>query len=195
MKARELLVVGAGGYGRSVAEAATASGAFTVVGFADDRWPDLESIWGLPILGRITDLAALRAHASAAVVAIGDNARRRAVFDSATAAGFELVPVIHPRAIVSPSALVGRGVTVMAGAVIGCEAQLGDGVVVSAGAVIDHQGKLGDFAQASAGACLGGGASIGTEAWVQEGCALRPGENVAPKTTVTSAARNSSPAK
>lgn len=185
MKTRELMIVGAGGYGRSVAEAATASGAFTVVGFADDRWPDLEPIWGLPILGRITDLAALRTHASAAVIAIGDNARRRAVFDLAIAAGFELVSIIHPRAIVSPSALVGRGVTVMAGAVIGCEAQLGDGVVVSAGAVIDHQGKLGDFAQASAGACMGGGASLGVEAWIQEGCAMRPGERVAAKTTVS----------
>jgi len=195
MKARELLVIGAGGFGRSVAEAAAASGAFAVVGFADDRWPDLEPIWGLPILGRIADLAALRVHATAAVIAIGDNARRRAVFALATAAGFELVSVIHPRAIVSPSALVGSGVTVMAGAVIGCEAQLGDGVVVSAGAVIDHHGKLGEFSQASAGACLGGGASIGTEAWIQEGCALRPGENVAPKTTVTSTTRHSGSAQ
>lgn len=189
MNPRALVVVGAGGYGRSVAEAAAASGAFTVVGFADDRWPDLEPIWGLPILGRTGDLAGLRAHASAAVIAIGNNSRRRALFDQAAGAGFELISVIHPRAIVSPSALVGRGVTVMAGAVIGCEATLGDGAIVSAGAVIDHHVQLGDFAQASAGACLGGGASLGTEAWIQEGCALRPGEKMAARTTV-SAQRN-----
>jgi len=186
MKARDLLVIGAGGYGRSVAEAAAACGAFAVVGFADDRWPDLAPVGGLPVLGRIADLSALLQQATAAVVAIGDNARRRLVFELAATAGFELVSIVHPRAIVSPSALIGRGVTVMAGSVIGCEAQLHDGVIVSAGAVLDHHCELADFSQASAGACMGGGSSLGIEAWIQEGCALRPGTKVAARTIVGS---------
>lgn len=185
MSTRTLVVMGAGGYGRSVAEAAAASSAYDVVGFLDDRWPDLEPIWGLPILGRTADLATLRKQASAAVIAIGNNSRRRAVFQLADAAGFDLISVVHPRAIISPSARVGRGVTIMAGAVIGCEVWLGDGVIVSAGAVVDHHGRLEDFSQVSAGASLGGGVSLGPEAWVQEGCALRPSEKIPAGTTVS----------
>jgi len=193
MKARELLVVGAGGYGRSVAEAAAASGEFSVVGFADDRWPDLAPIGGIPVLGRIADLSALRQQAPVAIVAIGDNARRRSVFELATTAGFELVSIVHPRAIVSPSAVIGRGVTIMAGSVVGCEARLRDGVIVSAGAVLDHHCELADFSQASAGACMGGGSSLGVEAWIQEGCALRPGAKVAARTIVGSIQSNGRP--
>jgi sugar O-acyltransferase (sialic acid O-acetyltransferase NeuD family) len=184
MSSTKLIVIGAGGYGRAVAEAAVASGAYALVGFADDRWPDLDPIGSVPILGRIGDLPALREQAPAAVVAIGNNAKRRELSGLALAVGFELASILHPRAIVSPSAEVGRGVTVMAGAVVGCEARLGDGVVVSTGAVIDHHCHLADFAQVSAGACMGGGSSLGAEAWIQEGCALRPGEKVGDKVIV-----------
>ena len=49
---KRLLVLGAGGYGRAVAEAAMAMGGHTVVGFVDDRWPVLVPIWNLPEIGR-----------------------------------------------------------------------------------------------------------------------------------------------
>ncbi|MDI9332840.1 MAG: hypothetical protein QM533_00535 [Cytophagales bacterium] len=40
------LVVGAGGHGRSVAEAAELSGQFEVVGFLDDSQPAVEPVLG-----------------------------------------------------------------------------------------------------------------------------------------------------
>ena len=46
-----LLVVGAGGHGRSVGEAAELSGQFTVVGFLDDSLPVGETVLGLSVLG------------------------------------------------------------------------------------------------------------------------------------------------
>jgi sugar O-acyltransferase (sialic acid O-acetyltransferase NeuD family) len=179
-----LLLVGAGGFGRAVADAVLASNRFMPIGFVDDRWPDLPAVWELPILGRLADLPHLRGRASAAVIAIGDNARRRAAFELAAQAGFELVNVIHPKAHVSYHVTLGRGVVVMAGAILGTEARLDDGAIVNVGAVVDHQARVGAFAHLGVGACMAGGATLGAEAWLQEGRILGPGAVVEPGRTV-----------
>jgi sugar O-acyltransferase (sialic acid O-acetyltransferase NeuD family) len=181
---RKLLVIGGGGYGRSVAGAVVEAAQFDLAGFADDRWPDLPHIWERPVLGRLADLVALRELADAAVVAIGDNVRRREVFALAAAAGFDLVSVVHPSAIVSPRAVLGKGVTVMAGAIVGCEARIDDGALVNSGSVVDHHCQVGRFAQLGVGACMGGGSVLGPGAWLQEGRALGPGCHVKDGATV-----------
>ena len=172
------LVIGAGGYGQSVAEATVAVGEHTVEGFVDDRWPDLTPISGLPVAGRLSDLPTLRSLADAVVPAIGDAQARRAAFELAAACGFELVQVIHPRAIVSPSAVFGRGVTVMAGAVIGTEARIDDGAIVNAGAVVEHHAHVGAYGHLGAGACMGGGSVLEPGAKLTAGQALQPGQRL-----------------
>ena len=52
-----LLVVGAGGHGRSVAEAAELSGRFEVVGLLDDSLTAGESVLGVPVLGPVVSMA------------------------------------------------------------------------------------------------------------------------------------------
>ena len=170
-----LLVIGAGGYGRAVAEAAMAMGGHTVVGFVDDRWPDLVPIWDLPVVGRLADLPGLRLTADAVVPAIGNSQARRSACAAALAAGFELASVVHPRAFVSPSAVLGLGVTVMAGAVIGTLARIDDGAIVNAGAVVDHDGHVGAYAHVGVGACMGGGSALAPGASLRIGQTLAPG--------------------
>jgi acetyltransferase-like isoleucine patch superfamily enzyme len=147
-------------------------------GFVDDRWPDLPAIWDIPVVGRLSDLVALRSLADAVIIAIGDNTRRRLAFESALAAGFEIANVIHPRAHLSSRVRMGRGVAVMAGAIIGTEASVDDGAIVNAAAVVDHHGRVGAFAHLGVGACMGGGAVLGEGAWLQEGRTLAPGQIV-----------------
>ncbi len=145
MAKTRLLVVGAGGHGRSVAEAAELSGQFQVVGFLDDSLPVGETVLGLPVLGPVASMAQHRAAANQAIVAIGDNAVREKLMQQLAAAGFEWATVVHPRAIVSPSAVLGAGSAVMAGAIVGTEARLGVGAIVNCGAVVDHHATVEDF--------------------------------------------------
>lgn len=160
MPAPALLIVGAGGFGRSVAEAAEASGAFRVGGFIDDRGPELGLVLGRPVLGRLLDLEGLRGNFQQLVVAVGDNARRRELCVQLRAAGFDLATVVHPRAWISAHASVGAGSMVMAAAVVGTEARIGEGVIVNCGAVVDHHALVGDFAHLEVGSCLGGGGRL-----------------------------------
>lgn len=82
---------------------------------------------GRPVLGLVASVAQHRAAADQAMLPIGNNAVREKLPHQLAAVDFEVTTVVHPRAIVSPSALLGKGSAVMAGAILGTEARLGVG--------------------------------------------------------------------
>jgi sugar O-acyltransferase (sialic acid O-acetyltransferase NeuD family) len=194
MNKTRLLVVGSGGHGRSVAEAAELSGQFEVVGFLDDSLPAGEAVLGLPVLGPVASMAHHRVTADQAIVAIGNNAVREKLMQQLAEAGIALATVVHPRACVSPSAVVGEGSAIMAGAIVGTEARLGVGSIVNCGAVVDHHATVQDFGHLGVNASMAGGTVLGHGAWMQAGAALgygvkipsavtlHPGETVDAKT-------------
>lgn len=169
---RRLIILGAGGHGRSVAEAALASGEFMVVGFLDDAFPALMRVWDIPVLGKVEDFARWCVAADFAIVAIGNNALRQCVTSELQDAGFLLASVIHPQAIISSSAVIGVGSVIMAGAIVGTEACLGEGVIVNCAVVVDHHCKVGDFGHLGVGAVMAGDSVLGAAAWMQAGSVL-----------------------
>ncbi len=171
-----VLVIGAGGFGRSVADALLAGSRYTLTGFVDDRIPAGSTVLGQPVLGSLADLPALRAGCALVVVAIGDNLRRQEITLLAQNAGFNLATVVHPQAIISQYAALGAGAMILAGAIVGTEVTVGDGAIVNAGAIVDHHAKVGDFAHLGVGACIAGGARIGARSWLKEGSILRAGQ-------------------
>lgn len=165
-----LLVLGAGGHARPVIEALRAMG-LAVAGLLDDvaRAPVL----GVPVLGPLDGLGAQGA--SAAVIAIGDNAMRARLGAACRAHGLALPAVIHPSALLSPSARIGAGVQVMARAVIGPEATLDELALVNTGAIVEHECRIGPAAHLGPGAVLCGSVTVGARALVGAGAVVRPG--------------------
>jgi sugar O-acyltransferase (sialic acid O-acetyltransferase NeuD family) len=178
MAKTRLLVVGAGGHGRSVAEAAELSGKFEVVGFLDDSLATGETVLGIPVFGPVVVMADHRAAGSQAIVAIGNNHVREKLMCQLAEANFELATVVHPRAFVSSSAVLGAGSAVMAGAIVGTEARLGMGSIVNCGAVVDHHATVEDFGHLGVNASMAGGTVLGRGAWMQAGAALGYGVKV-----------------
>ena len=173
-----LLVVGAGGHGRSVAEAAELSGQFEVVGFLDDALPAGKSVLNVAVLGAMVSMVHHRVAADQAIVAIGNNTVREKLMQQLASAGFVHATVIHPHAIVSPSAVLSEGSAVMAGAIVGTEARLGMGSIVNCGAVVDHHAIVEDFGHLGVNASMAGGTVLGRGAWMQAGAALGYGVKV-----------------
>jgi sugar O-acyltransferase (sialic acid O-acetyltransferase NeuD family) len=171
-----ILIVGAGGHGRSVAELVLTNGDFKLCGFVDDRVSG--AVFGVPMLGRTEDLARLRSIADCAFVAIGNNALRERLHALLLRANFTPVTLIHPAALVSQRAVLGAGTVVMAGAIVGTEAVLGIGVILNSGAVVDHHCRLADYSHLGAGAVMAGGSTLGRRAWVQAGASLGYGVEV-----------------
>jgi len=190
--AMRLLIVGAGGHGRSLAEAARMSGRFELAGFVDDGIAPPAQVMGLPVLGPSTALAQYRDLADLAIVAVGNNKARENLHALLRSAGFTLASVIHPGAMVSPSAVLGPGCAIMAGAIVGTEATLGEGAIVNCGAVADHHCRVEDFGHLGVNASMAGGSVLGRGAWMQAGSAmgyhasLPPGAVLGPGEVATS---------
>lgn len=176
---RPLLVVfGAGGHGRVVADAALASGAWRAVLACDRR----EQLWGSELLPGVTVVSpdALRdlAEPWCLHVAIGDNASRQReahalLGEQARAA--RLASVVHPSAAVAVGARIGPGCLLAAQCVVGPLAVLGEGAVVNHGAVVDHDCRVGSWAHVAPGARLGGGVQVGDAALVGAGSTVLRG--------------------
>ena len=170
-----LLVLGAGGHGRVVAEAALASG-FDRVVFLDDRPPGAPGLG--PVIGPFSALAQMKADWPAAIVAIGDNRSRLGMFAELGAFGFETPSVIHPAAVVSSHAHLGSGVFAAAGSIVSVGARIGDAAILNTAATVDHDCIVSAGAHISPGANLAGNVVVGTCAWIGIGAAVKNGVNI-----------------
>jgi sugar O-acyltransferase (sialic acid O-acetyltransferase NeuD family) len=175
-----LLILGAGGHGRVVADAALSQGTWRHL-TATDRDPSRctgELQPGIPL----ADPAQALPVATAIHVAIGDARARQA---EAEAVGTSLLAsVIHPHATVSNTAQVGAGSFLAAQCVVGPDARLGLSVIVNHGAVVDHDVAVGDFSHIAPRAALGGGARIGRRVLVGAGASVLPGITICDDVTI-----------
>lgn len=172
-----VVIVGAGGHGRVVADILLAAGR-TVAGFLDDRV--VGPVSGLPVLGpfaRALDPGFGRGRAL--IVALGDTARRVDLSQAILRSGGALATAIHPFAILAGGAQVGVGSSVSAAAVIGTGAVVGRFCIVNTAAVVDHDCALGDGVFLGPGVRLCGGVSVGAGAFIGAGAIVLPGVRIA----------------
>jgi sugar O-acyltransferase (sialic acid O-acetyltransferase NeuD family) len=172
---KRLLIIGAGGHGRSVAEAALLRQDYELTAFLDDAAKPQQRLWDFPVWGTTEMLAGCRGRIDVVMVAMGNNALREALHHQVQAQGMALATVIHPAAMVSPTATIGEGSAIMAGAILGTGAQLGEGVIVNCGAVVDHDCVVEAFAHLGGNASMAGGSVLGRGAWMQTGTSLGHG--------------------
>lgn len=169
---KTLVVVGAGGHGKVVADAAEASGRWQNIVFVDKRWPELKSCahW-LVVAQNVNDFPS--AEYLDFIVAIGDNRTRARVFGQCVEAGLNPVSIIHPSAVISRYAEIGLGSVVFAGSVINIGAKLGICTIVNTGATIDHDCEIGEYVHISPGANLAGEVTVGYFSWIGIGASVK----------------------
>ena len=168
----KLLIIGAGGHGRVVADTAQVSGQWSEFAFVDSRYPQLTQSGQWPVVGNDEMLLSLQEDYSSVVVAVGDNKGRLRLHEIAQQAGFQLVVVVHPSAVVGSDVKLGEGTVVFAGAVINYGATLGRSCVINTAATIDHDCSLDDGVHLSPGVHLAGGVTIGECSWVGMGASV-----------------------
>ncbi len=174
---RRILIIGAGGFGREVllwATAAWPSDAMRIAGFlsADScRLNGHES--ALAIIG---DPETFELEpGDACLLAIGIPGVRRQVAESLLARGAEFLSLIHPTAIVAPTAEIGAGSIICPYAIVSDSCRLGRFVIVNYHASLGHDASAGDFAVLSPYATLGGGASIAEDVFLGLHASVGPG--------------------
>ena len=131
-----LLIIGAGGHGKVVADAALATGYWNEIAFLDDAWPDKRTNGPWAIHGKIDQLSGWKELCAHAVVAIGNNHLRMELQSKLVAVGFEVATIVHPSAQVSRFAKLGTGSVVFANAVVNVDAEVGDAAIINTAATM-----------------------------------------------------------
>jgi sugar O-acyltransferase (sialic acid O-acetyltransferase NeuD family) len=176
----KVLVYGAGGHGRVVADILLASGCRELGGFLDDsKALHGSTVMGLPVLGG-EDWLQDKEDKSDVVLAlgIGDNCIRRDKAEKHKSSGVETVRAIHPSSMLSRWVHIEQGTVVMAGAVINPGAQIGLGVIINSGAVIEHDVVIGDYGHVSPNAVMGGESRLGPLSHLGLGAVVLPGVTI-----------------
>jgi sugar O-acyltransferase (sialic acid O-acetyltransferase NeuD family) len=183
---RRLAIVGAGGHGRVCADVARTAG-FSIAGFVDIRMPLGRLVNDIPVIAR--GLAEIQGQEDLCVlIAIGENARRGQLVEEAKALGLSLPAVIHPAAVISPTATIGLATVVMPGAVIAANAQIGQSCIINHGATVDHDNVLEDNVQLCPGVHLAGNVHVGTSAFLGTGASVIPGISIGADAVVAAGA-------
>lgn len=170
-----LLIVGAGGHGRVIADTALRTGRWSAIAWVDDRLDRDSPVLGFPVLGTRQDLPALRARYPEAVVSIGDDRLRVTLTRELQEIGYTCPFVVAPTATVSTHCVLGPGTVVLAGATVSVDVRTGRACILNHGCTVDHDCVLGDGVHICPGANLAGNVEIGDRVWIGIGAAVIQG--------------------
>ena len=174
----DIVIIGAGGHSKVVADAAIRTG-FTVVGFLDDH-ATTAPLPGYDVIGTVPDLVhSPHLHNDMlAIVAIGDNRTRMQVIEMLELARVRYATVIDPSAVVSRYASIAEGTVILQGAIVNAGTVVGQHAILNTGCTIDHDCKIGSYAHISPGVNLAGGVTVGEGTHLGIGSCVTPGCSV-----------------
>lgn len=160
---RSLLILGAGGFGQMIKETALALGYEKVV-FLDD------AAKGEDVIGMCCDYVLRHSDYPAAVAAFGNNKTRLFWTDKLLEEGYEVPAMVHPSAIVSPSATLEPGCFIMQRVVVNTHTRIERAALINSGAVVDHDSIV------CAGAHVGLGSVVKANCTIESGRKVEAGE-------------------
>jgi sugar O-acyltransferase (sialic acid O-acetyltransferase NeuD family) len=182
--AGDLVIVGAGGFGRETAQAVHAlnagGAAWHLLGYLDDD-PARHGtmIDGTVVLGGRDEIGRLP---DASVVVCtgrpGDYVSRVRIVGELGLPETRYATIVHPTAAVSASSSVGPGCVLLAHVVLTASVRLGSHVAVMPHVVLTHDDVVEDFATLASGVRLGGGVRIGRAAYLGAGALVREQRSV-----------------
>lgn len=166
-----LIIIGASGHGKVVADIAALNGYKDIVFLDND--PEIKACAGHPVLGPDTMTSELDGDV---FVAVGNAEIRKKLMERDANRNFPVL--IHPSAVIAKSAEVDAGSVVMAGAVINPGARIGKGCIINTSSSVDHDCMVGDYVHISVGAHLSGTVEVGTGAWIGTGAIVSNNVNI-----------------
>lgn len=164
----KLIIIGASGHGKVVADIAAHCG-YTEIAFLDDD-QSLKKCMGYSVIG--TTEAAIEYPKAEFIVAIGNPKSREKVQKQLCDAGLQITTLIHPKAVIADNVEIGEGTVIMAGAVVNPDSKIGVGVIINTCASVDHDNVIGDYAHISVGAHVAGTVQIGKRSWIGAGAVV-----------------------
>ncbi len=177
-----IVIIGAGGHGKVVADIASKLNYKNIV-FLDDN--ATESCLGFPIVGKLASAQTLNDGNTKFVIAVGNNDARKNIANSNE---LPWITLVHPSAELGMNVSLGEGTVVMAKAVINPSATVGKHCIINTAAVIEHDNELSDFVHVSPKAALGGTVKVGECTHIGIGATVKNNIKICESTVIGAAA-------
>ena len=160
-------------------------GAYRCIGFVDDAQEKHGTTrHGYPVLSRRALTDCPDSHVLAVPGSPVSYRNRQQIIDGLEIAEDRFARVIHPSARISPLAVIGQNVLLMAGVVVTSNAQIGDHVCVLPNTVIHHDTVIGPWSLIGSNVTIAGNTVIGQCCYVGSGTSVMNGLRVGSGTLV-----------
>ncbi len=166
----KLIIIGAGGHGRVVADIAQKIGRYQAIEFLDDG--DMKETMGLPIIGKTDDIDKYIEEADF-FVAIGNCKLRGEIIERLVNMGASIPTLIHPSAVIGACVEIDIGTVIMAGAVVNPCTKIGKGVIINTCSSIDHDCVIDDYCHLAVGGRVAGTVKIGANTFIGAGAVVK----------------------
>lgn len=178
----KILLIGAGGHAKSVIET-IAPNKFEIVGIIDaDQDHIHQKVNGIEIIDCDKNLETYYPYkADCAFVAIGHVGNyeiRNTIYCQLKKIGYQIVNIIHEKAIIATSVNMGEGNLIMPLAVINPDSSLGNNNIINTGAIIEHDVHIGNGVHLAPGAVICGGSTVYDNAFIGAGTTIIQGISI-----------------
>ena len=187
---RELIVYGASGFGQQVMfwveDANAADPRFEVLGFVDDDGRSHAEVrTGHPVLGGRQWLVDRASSGTVAVVlGLAGPSVKRQIVDGLDGVDVDFPSIVHPSAVVSRHAALGRGATVGPGNVVSVNVDIGEFATVNTACTLGHDAGVGRFATLLPGVNVSGQVAVGEGTSVGTGAAIVQNVTIGAEVTI-----------
>lgn len=175
---RAIIMIGAGGHARVLAELIGLDGA-TLAGFIAES--PASRLGSVPWVGPDDALGTFDPATTVLLNGIGSTGLplvRRKVYENARAQGFEFLSLRDVGASVRDSATLSAGTHVLPGVIVGSGAVIHENVLLNSGAIVEHDSVIGAHSHVSPGATLAGGVSVGEGVHIGIGATIVQGVTI-----------------
>ena len=172
----KLIIIGASGHGKVVADIAIKMNKWQSIAFLDDD-ESIKTSMGLEVIGKTADAFTYKDEADF-FVAIGSNATRENIQEKLIEEGLNIVSLIHPSVVIGTDVEIGIGSVVMAGVVINSSTRIGKGCIINTSSSLDHDSMIEDYVHISPGVNMAGTVKVGNGSWIGIGSVISNNVNI-----------------
>ena len=172
----KLIIIGASGHGKVVADIAIKMNKWQSIAFLDDD-KSIKTSMGLEVIGKTTDAFTYKDEADF-FVAIGNNATREKIQEKLIEEDLNVVSLVHQSAVIGTDVKIGIGTVVMAGVVINSSTKIGKGCIINTSSSLDHDNVIEDYVHISPGVSMAGTVKVGRLSWIGIGSVISNNVNI-----------------